>query len=356
MKKINLKQTHLPKIKVPVLQNRVFDNRESALHSDFGFIELRRNKETGIYENILFDSNKLIYDSNYDNEQSNSIFFQNHLSEVLKLLKPFLADKKVVEVGCGKGYFLELLLSQNVDAFGCDPTYVGTNPRVTKEFFSEELGLRGDIIILRHVLEHIQNPIEFLKKISIANRNNGLVYIEVPDFNWIIDNQTFFDIFYEHVNYFRPQDFKNIFTNILQQGRLFGGQYQYVIADLASIQLPPYKIEAIENVDQIGFSSLHEMVEILSSTEKPIYIWGAASKGIIMAMHLNNAGIEIRNLIDINPNKQRKFTALTGIQIISPEEFCKVRTGCTLIIVNPNYEKEIKEITSAISHISYIVV
>lgn len=351
-----MEQLILPKVKVPVLQNRVFDKRESALDSDFGFLELRINKETGIYENILFDSNKLIYDSNYDNEQSNSIFFQNHLSEVLKLLKPFLTDKKVVEVGCGKGYFLELLLSQNVDAFGCDPTYVGTNHRVIKEFFSEELGLRGDVIILRHVLEHIQHPVDFLKKIALANGNNGLVYIEVPDYNWIIDNQTFFDIFYEHVNYFRPQDFRNIFTNIIQQGRLFGGQYQYVIADLASIQLPPYQIEAIENVDQIGFSSLYQMVEMLTRTKKPIYIWGAASKGVIMAMHLNNAGIEIRNLIDINPNKQGKFTALTGIQIISPEEFCRNRIGCILIIVNPNYEKEIREITSAINHISYIVV
>ena len=40
---------------------------------------------------------------------------------------------------------------------------------------------------------------------------------------------------------------------------------------------------------------------------------GAASKGVILALHLHNAGVKVDNLIDINPNKQGKF--LPGSQI-----------------------------------------
>jgi hypothetical protein len=344
-----------PKIKVPVLQNRVFETQQSAVDSDYGFIELAKNKESGIFENVLFDSKKLIYDSNYDNEQSNSIVFQNHLKEVSSILFPYMGNRKIVEVGCGKGYFLELLVAHGIDAYGCDPTYTGKSERVVREFFSEKLGLTGDLIILRHVLEHIQNPVDFLYRIAAANGNKGLIYIEVPDFNWIIKNQAFFDVFYEHVNYFRPKDFQNTFSNILDQGLLFGDQYQYVIADLSSIQLPPYKIEQSSNDDIIEFESLNTLVKKLKSTSSPIYIWGAASKGVILAMHLIKAGIPIQNLIDINPNKQSKFTALTGIQIISPEQFCSIGAGSTLIIVNPNYEAEIKGVTSLLEQVSYIV-
>jgi hypothetical protein len=47
-------------------------------------------------------------------------------------------------------------------------------------------------------------------------------------------------------------------------------------------------------------------------------------------------------LIDINPNKQNKFAAMTGIQIISPETFKQRTATAVLLIANPNYESEIK--------------
>jgi len=280
-----------PKFQVPVLQNRVFETHELALNSDKGYIEVRQNNESGLYENVLFDSSKLIYDANYDNEQANSEVFQNHLNDVLNILSPVLIDKKVIEVGCGKGHFLELLLSKGFNAYGCDPTYTGHNDKVSKSFFSESLGLSGDVIILRHVLEHIQHPIDFLRKIAEVNGNKGLIYIEVPDFNWIVNNQTYFDIFYEHVNYFRPDDFLKIFGNIVSRGTLFQGQYQYVLADLGSIQMPPYALEESDNVAAVNFTKLDRLVKELSVIKKPLFTWGAASKGVILALHLHNAGI-----------------------------------------------------------------
>ena len=344
-----------PKFQVPVLQNRVFETHDLAVNSDRGYIEVRQNNESGLYENVLFDSSKLNYDANYDNEQANSEVFQNHLNDVVNILSPVLIDKKVIEVGCGKGHFLELLLSKGVNAYGCDPTYTGSNDRVIKNFFSESLNLSGDVIILRHVLEHIQHPIDFLKTIADVNGNKGLIYIEVPDFNWIVNNQTYFDIFYEHVNYFRPDDFLKIFGNIVSRGTLFQGQYQYVLADLGSIQMPPYAMEDSDNVAAVNFTELDRLVKELSVIKKPLFIWGAASKGVILALHLHNAGIEVDNLIDINPNKQGKFTALTGIQIISPEEFNEKGSGSTLIIVNPNYEQEIRKLTSTINQVTFII-
>ena len=344
-----------PKFQVPVLQNRVFETHDLAVNSDQGYIEVRQNNESGLYENVLFDSTKLNYDANYDNEQAISVVFQNHLNDVVDILSPFLSDKKIIEVGCGKGHFLELLLSKGYNAYGCDPTYTGYNDKVIKSFFSESLGLSGDVIILRHVLEHIQNPIDFLKIIAEVNGNRGLIYIEVPDFNWIVNNQTYFHIFYEHVNYFRPDDFLKIFGNIVSRGTLFQGQYQYVLADLGSIQIPPYVLEESDNVEAIQFAELDKLVKGLSVINKPLFIWGAASKGVILALHLHNAGVKVDNLIDINPNKQGKFTALTGIQIISPEEFNEIGSGSTLLIVNPNYEQEIREMTKVVNNISYIV-
>jgi hypothetical protein len=83
---------------------------------------------------------------------------------------------------------------------GCDPTYEGTNPRVIKRNFAAELGIRADAIVLRHVLEHIQDPVDFLRQLKDANGGQGRIYIEVPCFDWICRHRAWFDIFYEHVN------------------------------------------------------------------------------------------------------------------------------------------------------------
>ena len=346
---------NLPKIKVPVLQNRVFDSNESAKNSDYGYMEIRKNNNTGIYENGLFDESKLIYDSNYDNEQSNSQTFQRHLNEVMSILSPFMIDKRVIEIGCGKGKFLEMLLAEGFDAFGCDPTYTGSNDRVIKSFFSKEINLIGDVIILRHVLEHIKDPIKFINQIAEVNNYKGLIYIEVPDLNWIINNLAFFDFFYEHVNYFTPSDFEKVFLKIIKKGLFFGDQYQFILADLSSLQLPPYKDDSITDFEQILFVPPDQLIDHLLSSQKPIYIWGAASKGVILTLHLQSKGIVIQNLIDINPNKQNKFTALSAIEIISPDTFIDIGSNSNLIIVNPNYEQEIREITKLVNNISYIV-
>lgn len=330
-----------PNLKVPVLQNRVFETKEKAIQSDFGYLQIEQDQQTGIFENKLFDAGKLKYDQNYDNEQSNSPAFEAHLDQVYTILEPFMTGKKVIEVGCGKGHFFRKLSDRGVDIVGCDPTYQGSDPRIIKEFFAEELGLKGDLLILRHVLEHIQHPVDFIRYMARSNGDKGLIYIEVPDLTWILANQVYFDFFYEHVNYFRPEDFRLIFGKIHAQGVFFKGQYQYVIADLSAINNPPYAFRKADA--QVSFEKLDKLGDWLSKINKPIYIWGGASKGVISAMHLLNRGVGVKALIDINPNKQNKYAAMTGLRILPPAEFKQQAGDAVVLIANPNYESEIRK-------------
>ena len=75
------------------------------------------------------------------------------------------------------------------------------------------------------------------RRLARAN-GGGLIYIEVPCFEWILRARAWFDIFYEHVNYFRLGDFSKMFGHVVDGGHLFGGQYLYVVADLATLRPP----------------------------------------------------------------------------------------------------------------------
>ena len=81
------------------------------------------------------------------------------------------------------------------------------------------VGLSSKGFLLRHVLEHIPNPFEFLLRLKEANGRKGRIYIEVPCFDWICEHCAWFDIFYEHVNCCRISDFYRMFGSVVEVGR-----------------------------------------------------------------------------------------------------------------------------------------
>ena len=51
--------------------------------------------------------------------------FLQHLEEVKKIIVNITGVDKIVEVGCGKGFFLEMLQQSGLTIHGYDPIYIG---------------------------------------------------------------------------------------------------------------------------------------------------------------------------------------------------------------------------------------
>lgn len=239
---------------------------------------------------------------------------------------------------------MEILINKGFDITGFDPTYEGLNPCIKQQYFGPNVIKKSNGLILRHVLEHIQHPVSFLEQLKIANCGNGKIYIEVPCFDWICEHKAWFDIFYEHVNYFRLTDFSRMFGEVIESGKLFGGQYIYVIAELSSLKTP-----ILDSNDQVNFPSdfTASISEKNSTQNNRIAIWGGASKGVIFALLKIRAGYEISTVIDINPAKQGKFLAGTGLQIKSASQgLLDIESGSTIYIMNSNYLEEIKNMSN----------
>ncbi len=271
--------------------------------------------------------------------------FQEHLEQVATLIEETLGKECLVEVGCGKGFFLEMLLKRGFNITGFDSTYNGDNPRVIKKYFEPGvIASPANGLILRHVLEHVPNPVDFLFQLKQANGGHGLIYIEVPCFEWICKKRAWYDVFYEHVNYFRLSDFYRMFGHIIKSGRFFGEQYIYVIADLATLRQP-----RCDRSDAIDFPS--DFISDLNATGQdrtghPVCVWGGASKGVIFSLLRLRAGFPIDFVIDMNPAKQGKFLPGTGLQIRSPLEGLKIMpVGASIYIMNSNYLEEIKDMS-----------
>lgn len=83
-------------------------------------------------------------------------------------------------------------------------------------------------------------------------------------------------------------------------------------------------------------------VWLQSPKESEILSGGGASKGVIFALYMQRAGVNVDLAIDINPAKQNKFMAGSGLRISSPEEGMKMlQAGDQVFVMNSNYLQEI---------------
>lgn len=328
---------------LPVSQNRLYGTMEQAFACPTGDVELVQDLQTGLIFNKAFRPDLVVYDSAYQNEQGLSSSFQAHLRNIMTILDRTMGRRNLVEVGCGKGLFLELLLANDYDVTGFDPTYEGSNRRIQKHFFEKGTGIESDGLILRHVLEHISDPVLFLKNLAEANQNRGRVYIEVPCFDWICEHKTWFDIFHEHVNYFRLTDFDRMFGRVIESGRVFGDQYLYVVAELSSVCQPRLGDEepfVFPSDFTSGISAGHNLEDSKS------VVWGGASKGVIFSLLRARSGYPVDVVVDMNPAKQGKFLPVTGLKVEAPESVLPLLPpASSIFVMNPNYLPEIAAMT-----------
>ena len=336
---------------LPVFQNRVYPTPAEACACPTGELRLAQNLETGLISNLAFNPDLIIYDAFYQNEQAHSLAFQDHLDAVLDLIDRNFQDCSLIEVGCGKGVFLEKLSQRGYAVTGMDPAYEGDNPAILKQYFSPAAGVRADCIVLRHVLEHIQDPVAFLQLLRDSNGGGGKIYIEVPCFDWICANRTWFDVFYEHVNYFRLADFSRMFGTVHYAAHSFGGQYLSVVAELASLRQPRYEAPPVTFPADFSASIATHSQRLAAAPDRRRVVWGAASKGVIFSIHMARAGTPIHDVVDMNPAKQGFYLGVTGLRVSSPREImAALPDGSEIIVMNANYLEEIRSLTEQRYH------
>jgi SAM-dependent methyltransferase len=340
---------------IPLFQNKVYKSEQEARRAPVGDVELVHCKACDYIYNQQFDYSLMSYDETYQNEQANSNYFQTYLESVIDLIitKGF-ADKKIVEIGCGKGYFLNELWKKGIDAIGFDPAYEGDNDKIIKDYFSDKYkDIKADLIIIRHTLEHVQEPLKFLQAIGQAAGEECHVFIEVPSFEWIVEHSAFWDVFYEHCNYFTRPSLENMFSQS-EHGLLFNKQYQYLLASFDDLQeVPCARGKGNSQVLSLA-EKMEEYTEFIEQHDN-IVVWGAGAKGSTFVNIMDCEAQKVKCVVDINPVKQGRFIGGSAHGIVSPEQLIATFDDAVVLIMNENYESEIKEILKNKNFNTYVL-
>ena len=238
---------------------------------------------------------------------------------------------------------MEMLRENGFDVIGFDPAYEGDSPYIVRDYYSEQYShLNADLIVLRHTLEHIDDPLKFLHSIARAVSYDAKIFIEAPSFEWIVEKRAFWDIFYEHCNYFTLESLASLFQES-EQGLLFNNQYMYLLSDLSNL-----REQAIPANATLPDFEASKMVELLRfyrefvQSHPGMRVWGAGAKGATFVSLTDPNRDYISSLVDINPEKQGRYIAKTSHSIISPEQLTDFEGG-DILVMNDNYYQEIQK-------------
>lgn len=135
---------------------------------------------------------------------------------------------RTLEIGANDGSFLKQLMCAGVsrDVLAVEPNNLLTQlierrgiPCLT-EYFDRDLAIRikeeygqFDLIICRHVLEHVSDLNDFLLGCVDLLPSNGLIYFEFPNSDLIFKHGYFWEIWEEHLHYFSPHSAEVLLKN-----------------------------------------------------------------------------------------------------------------------------------------------
>ena len=276
-------------------------------------------------------------------------------SEFLTRLRDDIVDRLppqpvVVEIGYGDGAFLRSLQQANprgryigFDPHGCSAD-ASSGLELHHDLFVPEVHLsafKPHLIVSRHVLEHLSDPLGFIQRISFAASLAEIrseLYLEVPCIDRALAAARLEDFYYEHNSHFTTESFSRMlrrgFTTIHSLGHGYNGEVVYAYLELkgSSAQLERAR-EATEFLDaaRTAVDVIRLQLTSLIISGKRVAIWGGTGKS---AAFLHAFGVDAERfplVVDSDPDKCGTYVPGTG-QLIQSRDVLRDHPADVILI------------------------
>ena len=299
--------------------------------------------------------------------------------KVLNIIRQWIGGRRIriLEIGCHDGYIIGNLAKDGHTCFGVEPSSYAEfalseypNVNLYKGFFDEGTfpGEMFDLIIARHVVEHVSEPLEFVRKLTEKLVPDGLVYIEVPASLDSLKSCYYPEFHVDHVSYFTPRSFNalhqlaglgniksfEVFESYLKfpfMG-IFSSKSNYVVHPMPEFfytdQMPVYIERFRANFERYR----RRLIDIFSIGR--VAIWGAGSVANRYVLD-SGASIESYRVFDINEVNIGSYLSASGAEVLDARSIPEMNVDRVLIASSweEDVRRQIKAISGTVEIVGY---
>jgi 2-polyprenyl-3-methyl-5-hydroxy-6-metoxy-1,4-benzoquinol methylase len=333
----------------------------------------RLDKKSGLVqlENIS-NANDRYSLVDYSYTSSNSKISKLHWNEYASFLnkKIGLLNARILEVGSNDGYLLEQLKKYTTNILGVDASPTMTSYANSKNIatingvFGESVELSEnikdyykefDLIIANNVLNHSNNPVNFLKSVASHLSSEGIFVFEVPYWLSTIKSFRFDQIYLEHITYFTVESISNLVEHAglhikdvvlvdyhggslrvlvcknqiysASKDRFMNSEKKYALKNEDTYL---NYMQNINNARSNFFARLEKAAT--SNSQSTIFGIGAAAKANTLLTYYGFNNQRMKFIVDSSIFKQGKITPVTLIPILPDNEVKIISSGIGVVL------------------------
>ena len=313
----------------------------------------------------------VMYGENYGYLSSLNPHMIKHLkmkSEKLKKISKLGNDETIIDIGSNDGTFLSNYRKTN-RLIGIDPTI-----KKLKKFYRKDIITISDFFSAQTVSKYLKNkkakiitsismfydlpsPIKFAQDIYECLDNDGIWHLEQSYMPLMLKNISYDTICHEHLEYYSLKTIKYIFDKVgfkiidLEFNDINGGSFALTVSKKKS-KYPEYlkivdwllfkeeKYKYNSSTAQLKFFKsvmqhkkiLQDLLSNLIDMRKKVIGYGASTKGNVILQYCNLTSSNIKFIVDVNKDKNNKYTPGSLIKIVSEKEIKRYNPDYMLVL------------------------
>jgi hypothetical protein len=297
--------------------------------------------------NHLFDWDHVPYNDKPNKMYNHGARWKDHLSNLSGWLSKSLPPEPVIiDIGCGDGSFL-VNMSHSYPGkgrfVGFDPSGDVDTGEQSIEFykslfepFKHVSQFKPDLLLMRHVVEHLTAPSSFLHSLAWASDELAKplhLYCEVPCIDRVFDTKRLADFYYEHPSQFTTDSFSHLLSSAGDVVSIYHSYDGEVLCGLVELHPGLMNKSIREKAFRYSSSTVNSISSISAQLKsfleqgKRLAIWGGTGKCAAFMHHYGVSREDIQIVVDSDIRKIGTFVPGVGQKIKHPEE---------LLISNPD--------------------
>jgi hypothetical protein len=269
--------------------------------------------------NVDFDVARIPYEDDSNLMYNSGHGWNDHIRQVSQHLRDNyeITDKTVVDIGAGDGLFLErfseascrnrcIAFEPGIESESC----IAVGLETVADYFIPERDIprfNPDVLVCRHVLEHMERPREFVAELAYYARERRPLFVaEVPCIDEAVRQGRFGDYLYEHVSNFTKTSFLAMFESA---GWITSDLYTTYNHEVLVWIGRPNRGAFVAPKPKPDPQTVAALLKFILRGNKSYAFWGGTGKG---AAFLNACGIVEGRVIDSDSRKAGRHVPGTG--------------------------------------------